>query len=857
MRDPDRPSGNTGTDPDRTGRHGGLPDVPAVEHAGLQRPGGATDEPTNVLPPDQLASAQSQRADPPAGPGAGSGPAAGSSAGRRGLAARVTSLGAVVSAPFTGAWHRLRPPGKRGRAGGPAAKPGGEVAGAALARLTVWPAVLIVAWLLPGLPLLLAGTFQPLPALLISVPLAVALTVSGLRLVPSSWPRSAFGASGSGRGWATWFGLLATVAVVAGLTAWQLSESSDSLVVLRDPGTYLQTGYWIAQHGSLPIPQTLRAFGGAHPGLGFASSGFAVRGTSVVPGVTAGLPMLLAIGFWAHGTAGALAVGPVLGGLAALAFAGLVARLVGPQWAPAGAAVLGLSLPEQYVSRSAFAEPALQILLFGGLCLLIDSLVLREARAAAAGRSGWQAWFANSAAWLTPGRTLAGLAGLALGLSLVVSLDGLLYVLPIIPFGGALLVLRWPQALSFLVGTVIGAGYGAAAWFLLSRPLLFSVKLSAAVAGVAAAWLVVLCVVVWQLRRLRRVRESVPKVVRRRPLRWLPEAGAVLVLAVLIGFAVRPYVQTVHGHPSAAVSRLIASLQRAQGLHVDPTRLYSEQTLYWVIWYIGLPTVLLGGFGAALLTRRCLRAVLTWRDPARMWRTWGLPLAIICAASAVVLWDPAIVPDQPWASRRLVVMVLPGLIVCGLWAASWLAGWARERGARPVTAVVAGTFCVAAMLVPVAATTFGVGFTHSGRAAGLQPVVKGMALERIGTGETAAVAGLCAQIPRSASVVILDSATAAHFTQVIRGMCGVPTGSMVGQSAAAVRTVLGAVAAAGRRPVLLASGPRALAGFGSPVRVLDLKTTQDPQELTQLPTSLKPIRFVIWMATPSSTGVSS
>ncbi len=721
----------------------------------------------------------------------------------------------------------------------------------------MWPAVLIVAWLLPGLPLLLAGTFQPLPALLISVPLAVALTVSGLRLVPSSWPRSAFGMGGSQRGWVTWFGLLATVAVVAGLTAWQLSESSDSLIVLRDPGTYLQTGYWIAQHGSLPISQTLRAFGGAHPGLSFASAGFVVRGTTVVPAVTAGLPMLLAIGFWAHGTAGALAIGPVLGGLAALAFAGLVARLVGPQWAPAGAAVLGLSLPEQYVSRSAFAEPALQILLFGGLCLLIDSLVLHEAHAQAGTGTGWRARIADSAAWLTPRRALAGLAGLALGLSLVVSLDGLLYVLPIIPFCGALLVLRWPQGLSFLIGTVIGAGYGAAAWFLLSRPLVFSVALTATVAGVVAVWLAVLCVVVWQLRRLRPVRVSVPKVLARRPLRWLPDAGALLVVAVLVGFAVRPYVQTVRGHPSAAVSHLIASLQRAQGLHVDPTRLYSEQTLYWVIWYIGLPTVLLGGFGAALLTRRCLRAVLTWRDPAAMWRTWGLPLAIICAASAVVLWDPAIVPDQPWASRRLVVIVLPGLIVCGLWAASWLAGWARERGARRATAVVAGTFCVAAMLVPTAATTFGVGLTHSGKAAGLRPVVKGMALQRIGGGETAAVDGLCAQIPRHASVVIIDSATAQQFAQVIRGMCGVPTGSMAGQSATAVRTVLGAIAAAGRRPVLLASGPRALAAFGSPVRVLDLSTTADPQELVQLPTSPRPIRFVIWMTIPASTGVSS
>ncbi len=83
--------------------------------------------------------------------------------------------------------------------------------------------------------------------------------------------------------------------------------------------------------------------------------------------------------------------------------------------------------------------------------------------------------------------------------------------------------------------------------------------------------------------------------------------------------------------------------------------------------------MLLGAFGLALLVRRCLRALLTWQDPAGVWRAWGLPLAIICAGSAVVLWPPDIVPDQPWASRRLIVMAMPGLIIFALFAASWLA----------------------------------------------------------------------------------------------------------------------------------------------------------------------------------------
>jgi hypothetical protein len=784
----------------------------------------------------------------------------------------------------------------------------GEAAGAALIRLTVFPAILVVAWLLPGLPLLLGGSFLPVPMLLISVPLAAALTVNGLRDVPVRWPRPGSAKGKPVRASAAWFGLLGTVAVVAGLVAWQIHESSESLIVLRDAGTYLQTGYWIAQHGSLPIPQQLAAFGGTHAGLTFASNGFISRGGSLFPAVAPGMPMLLAIGFWVHGIAGAEAIGPLLGGLAALSFAGMVARLVGPQWAPAGALVLGLCLPQQYVSRSTLGETAFEVLLFGGLCLLADALLMRSAApspkpafthqdlpesaatvpAAAApattvvdqasasgtasgdpaarhrdpaGRQRRQRRLGAPADWaatFTPQRMLALLAGLALGLGLVVSLDGLLYLLPVIPFSALLLIGRRPQAIPFTCGAAVGCVYGLAAMFLLDRPFLDTVGGTAAVAAVAAAWLVALAVVAAQLARLPSMRERVPRLLARIPVRWLPEFGGLLTAAALIGFAIRPYVQTVRGHPSPAVASMIASLQRLQGLPVDPDRLYSEQTLYWVIWYIGLPTLLLGAAGLMAVVRNSLRALLTWRDPDSRWRVWGLPLAIICAGSLAVLWQPDISPDQPWASQRLLVVVLPGFILAALWSGSWLAQRARTGGARPVTSVVVGLFCAAAMLVPTAATTFGLGISHSGPAGGLRPVAQGLALQRTGSGQVGAVDALCAQIPRKASVVIVSPATASQFSQVIRGMCGVPVASIAGQGTGPIDAAIAAISSAGRRPVLLGNSERQLASFGgSPVRVLDLSTTTDPQQLTQLPTKPTKIHYGIWMTMPTSGAVGT
>ena len=453
--------------------------------------------------------------------------------------------------------------------------------------------------------------------------------------------------------------------------------------------------------------------------------------------------------------------------------------------------------------------------------MLADSLLLRSSAGAGApgqARRAEGSWAsrlriraapAQWAAVLTPERVLAGLSGLAIGLSLLISLDGLIYLLPAIPFAAVLLIARRPQGVPFLIGFALGGTYGVAATFLLDRPFLDTVGGIAAIAGVAAVWLLALSVVAGQLARLPSARRLAPMLLAKIPLRWLPEFGGLLTVLVLVGFVIRPYVQTVRGHPSAAMASFIAGLQRAQGLPVDPGRLYSEQTLYWVIWYIGLPTVLLGSVALAALVRNCLRALVTWRDPDTRWRIWGLPLAIIAVGSVVVLWQPDIAPDQPWASQRLVVIVLPGLILGACWAAYWLSVRARRGGARAATAAVVGLFCTAAMLVPTIATTFGIGISHSGSRGGLKPIAQGLALQRTGAGEATAVSGLCAQLPRNAAVVILSANVASQFSQVIRGMCGVPVAAMPGQPESAIAIVVNAINAAGHRPVLLAASAAA------------------------------------------------
>jgi hypothetical protein len=79
---------------------------------------------------------------------------------------------------------------------------------------------------------------------------------------------------------------------------------------------------------------------------------------------------------------------------------------------------------------------------------------------------------------------------------------------------------------------------------------------------------------------------------------------------------------------------------------------------------------------------------------------------------------------------------------------------------------------------------------------------------------------------------------------------------MVGQPAGAVQSVLASIEHAGRRPVLLGARPSQLYAYGggTPVRVLDLSTSQDPHTLTQPPSTLSPADYVIWMSSVGPVG---
>jgi hypothetical protein len=135
-------------------------------------------------------------------------------------------------------------------------------------------------------------------------------------------------------------------------------------------------------------------------------------------------------------------------------------------------------------------------------------------------------------------------------------------------------------------------------------------------------------------------------------LRLWAIAAAVLVIAFVAGMWVRPHLEPFE-------------LSRRTG-----ERTYNEETLIRVAWYLSTPGMLLGLAGV-------LRLLRGWLVQRRV--EWAPFLAIFLAFSLFYFWNQRIYPDHPWAMRRFLPVVVPGICIGIAAAACWLWGVQRFR----------------------------------------------------------------------------------------------------------------------------------------------------------------------------------
>jgi len=145
----------------------------------------------------------------------------------------------------------------------------------------------------------------------------------------------------------------------------------------------------------------------------------------------------------------------------------------------------------------------------------------------------------------------------------------------------------------------------------------------------------------------------------------LPALMGWSTLLLLVGLASRPLWMTAHTAPDDFQVAYVAWVQQAQGLAVDGTRTYAENTITWVSYYLTWPVVALGFVGFAIAAARLGRGR----------SVWAIPLAGLLVPSLLYVVRPAIMPDQSWAIRRLAPSLVVGLLLFA--AVAWQALVAR------------------------------------------------------------------------------------------------------------------------------------------------------------------------------------
>jgi hypothetical protein len=580
--------------------------------------------------------------------------------------------------------------------------------------------------------------------------------------------------------------LAAALAVFAilGVTGWNAAHASEHMIIDRDGGSYLNTGRWIARDGSLE-PEVAGGPFARDPTLVFDSYAVYDMPNGKLEFQFAHLlPAVLAQAHAIGGDRGLTRAPEVLGGVALLAFFVLAWRLFNHPWfALAAMLALAFIIPQVSFSRDAYSETPSQILLFTAAWLIVSPRVL----------SG--------------GRTPL-IAGMFLGALQAVRIDAAAIFVGVPP----MLAYVWLRAagrrreaglaigafaLGMLPGVVLGlvdlmhhsGGYWNGIWQNERRVLTL-------VGASAVASLLV--VGVWSLlhRHMRRAAGNA-----------ISSAAALSVAAFGFGmWFVRPRIQHVQG----SAIELIGTLQAREGLAVDGTRRYFEQSMHWMVWYVGPITVSAAIVGAALLVGALLRG--------RCSHVVGA-LAILIPGTALYLYRASAFPDHIWVMRRFLVNALPTLILLGvgLGAYTFQAGRQRVRGnlVRRLSVVLAAC----AVAYPL--------YTVAG--------VEAMSEKR---GSLAVVDDACAYLGPHAAVVVLQTPADPLFDdwapQTLRSFCGAEVAvTRGGATTASVQGLANAWQEQGRRLYLVASSDEIVRVLLPDPDIVLARRSTDAHTLTQ------------------------
>ncbi len=635
----------------------------------------------------------------------------------------------------------------------------------------------------------------------------------------------------------------ALVLVVAAFTVWVGATHSEQVLPRRDAASNLQAAVSLASTGQRVVTIDPASVGGAgvlDDRVTLGSPAFYSVGSSrdpaVQPQFVIGPAVVYSLGWWLGGGVGAMLVPVLAMGLALLSLGLLTARVVGAWWGVVASGLVAVVFPVVHTARATYSEPLAMLTLTGGLLAL--TLV------AAAQRGGGDDSAPPNVVPRLPApgpradevvapevvARLALVAGVLLGGTGFVRVDALrevVLVLPVLALGAALGG-RWVRPLAAGLGVSLVAAV-LAATALSSRylgdiadSLVPLAALAVLVSGVCGGLLVL-------FRRGHRLPARVAG--------GMPDAVAALTILTGLYLASRPLWQVTRQDPNDPGARYVAGMQGREGLVIDGGRTYAEHTVTWLAWYLGPVALVVALVVLAALLRHAVLRLGAGELPA-----WLPALVLAGGSTLLTLLRPGITPDHPWADRRLLI-ALPLVVVLDVVAAAWLGSGLRARGHA-----TAGRALAVLLVLTVGAPAVVATWPH--RAGGVE------------RGSLAAARQVCDSLGPRDVVLMVDSRSANEWTQVVRGMCPVP--SMAATSAvrrdpsalgALVDDVSVAVAASGGRLVLLAAdSSESLEGLGVAAEpVVDVIVQEDQHVLERRPDGTDPLPIRVWLGRPEPT----
>jgi hypothetical protein len=516
------------------------------------------------------------------------------------------------------------------------------------------------------------------------------------------------------------------VAAILAITAWNAAFASQHVLINRDGGSYANSARWIARDGSLTVNPRVGPFA-TDPTLEFDSFGvYEMPDGSLQFQFAHLLPAVLADAYAIGGNAGLFHAPEVLGGIALLAFYLLAWRLFRrPLFALAAMLALAFIIPQVSFSRDTYSEIPSQILLFTALWLLVSPRVV-------------------------PSWRVALTSGLFLGALEATRIDALVFLIGVPVF----LAVAWLRAegterhrslfyamCAFVGGVVPGMALGLVDVTRHSGMYYSDLSHNVNQLFEAVIGSVVVCAVVVGAGS----RPTLMRGLRALPWPALASGAGVLVgVAGFLGWLVRPRVQHLRG----GFVGLVAGLQAAEHVTVDPTRKYFERSLSWMSWYLGPLTLAVAIVAAGFLLRELLLG--------RMSRVIGA-LCVIAPGTVLFLYKADAAPDHPWVTRRFLVGAFPVLILLALGLAAACAGKRGGGGRNTARYAVAVVFAISAVAYPM--------YSVAG--------VRAMTEQR---GYLAVVTEVCTDLGANAAVVVLQRDKKGLFDvwvpQTLRSWCG-------------------------------------------------------------------------------------